>query len=178
MAIRMKTGLLERILTRRYGPPISCIRGGLPAKSWNHARPDDEALLYTGMNWKTRLGIRFAQLQDIYGDTLGGFMVTNTLKVAVLAPHRIYGVWRMDELQMQPEVQHALIMDPSIDYFMDEDNVLFYGIKRGHLYVFDSETDELDSLGQIEPALETLMAELESARDDVRRQFEEPTGIE
>jgi hypothetical protein len=69
---------------------------------------------------------------------------------------------------MQPDVQHAIARDPAIDYFMDEANVLFYGIKAGELYVFDSETDELDSLGPIEPALETLMDELESARKDIR----------
>ncbi len=48
---------------------------------------------------------------------------------------------------------------------MDEHNVLFYGIKKGQLFVFDAETDELDSLGPIESALETVMDELEAARE-------------
>lgn len=159
----MKTGLLERILTRRYGLPISCIRRGIAAKSWSYAQPDDEALLYMGMKWNTRLGIRFSSLEEIYGDVLGGYLVKNTLKVAALAPRKIYGVWRMDEFQLQPEVRHALTMDPAINYFMDQDNVFFYGIKKGRLYVFDSETDELDSLGPIEPAVETLLDQLEAA---------------
>ena len=58
--------------------------------------------------------------------------------------------------------------DSAIDFFMDAYNVYFYGIKRGELYVFDAETDELDSLGPIESALETVMDELESAWKDVR----------
>jgi len=89
-------------------------------------------------------------------------------KAAVLLPRKVYGLWNIDELRTQPEVQQALVSDPAIEYFMEAYNVYFYGIKAGHLYVFDAETDELDSLGPIEPALETLMDELESVRKEIR----------
>jgi hypothetical protein len=42
-----------------------------------------------------------------------------------------------------------------------------YGIKAGHLYVFDAETDELDPLGPVEHALETVMDEYESAKAEI-----------
>ena len=71
----------------------------------------------------------------------------NSLKAAILLPRRIYGVWNIDDLRMQPEVQYAAARDPGIEYFMEAYNVYFYGIKAGHLYVFDAETDELDPLG-------------------------------
>jgi hypothetical protein len=50
---------------------------------------------------------------------------------------------------------------------MEAYNVYFCGIKGGELYVFDAETDELDSLGPIEPALETIMDEFEAAREGI-----------
>jgi len=164
----MRTGLLETVMTRRYGPPINAIVDGLPAKGWHPDDVDYDTVLYTGMKWHGWLGTRFASLKEIYGNAIGGFLMKNTLKIAVLAPREIYGLWNIDDLRMQPEVQHALTMDPAIDYFMDEDNVFFYGIKKGELYVYDSETDELDSLGPIEQALETVLDELEAARRDVR----------
>jgi hypothetical protein len=160
----MKTGILERILIRRYGQPVSCIRDGMAAKRWNSGDPDREASLYFGMRWHGRLGLRFAALRDIYGDSFGGVLIKNILRVAILAPRQLFAVWNIDELQMQPAVQHAIVKDPAIDFFMDEANVLFYGIKAGKLYAFDSETDELECLGPCEPALESLMDELESAR--------------
>jgi hypothetical protein len=42
---------------------------------------------------------------------------------------------------------------------MEDSNVWFYGMKKGDLYVFDAEFDELDSLGPIEPALDKTMDE-------------------
>ncbi|MBI5569738.1 MAG: hypothetical protein HY914_07320 [Desulfomonile tiedjei] len=120
------------------------------------------------MKWTKPWDSRFASLQGIYGDIFGGFLIKNTLKAAVLLPKKVYGLWNIDELRMQPAVQHAIVRDPRVDYFMDEDNVLFYGVKGGELYVFDAETDELDSLGPIEPALETLMDEWESIRTEDR----------
>jgi hypothetical protein len=58
-------------------------------------------------------------------------------------------------------------MDPAIDYFMDQYNVYYYGIKRGELYAFDSATDELDSLGPVESAVQTLLDDIEDALKDV-----------
>ena len=165
----MKTGLLERIFTLRYGQPVTCIRDGMAARCWNIEEPTDEALLYVGMTWQGERSLRFASLRDIYGDALGGILINNCLKAAILVPRRLFAVWNIDELRMQPEVQHALVRDPGIEYFMEEDNVLFYGVKGGDLYVFDTQTDELDRLGPVERALETLMNEIEAAWKDLAR---------
>jgi hypothetical protein len=164
----MKAGLLERILTRRHGQPVTSLKDGLVARTWNTGHPDEEAVLYVGMEWSGILGIRFASLGEVYGDAFGGFIVGDSLRAALLLPDKVYALWSIEDLRIQPEVQQALLMDPTIDYFMDRHNVLFYGIKGGQLYVFDAETDELDSLGLVEPALEALMDELESARQYVR----------
>lgn len=165
----MKTGLLEIVLTRRYGKPAISMDEGLPARCWNLDDPDHSSALYVGMKWIKPWDSRFASLKGIYGDVFGGFLIKNTLKVAVLVPRKVYGLWNIDELRMQPEVQHALVRDPAIDYFMDEHNVLFYGVKGELLYVFDAETDELDSLGPIEVALDNLMDEWESVLDENRK---------
>ncbi len=164
----MKTGLLENVLIRRYGKPVPSIRRGLPARCWNPDEFDYASVLYLGMKWQSEVGARFSSLKEVYGDACGGFLIKNTLKVAILLPREVYGLWNIDELRMQPEVQHAQTIDPGIDFFMDANNMFFYGIKAGHLYVFDSETDELDPLGPIESALENLMEEFESAREEVR----------
>jgi hypothetical protein len=165
---RMSAGLLEKILIRRYGQPNLILRRGMIAKSWKTPYPEDESLLYMGMKWKGELAARFGSLQDIYGDACGGYLLKNILKVAVLISKDIYGLWNVDELRAQPDVHHAVAKDPSVDYFMDEVNVRFFGIKKGQLYVFDAEFDELYSLGPIEPALHALMDQWEAAGRDVR----------
>ena len=153
----MKLGILERVLIRRYGQPRLCIADGLIAKSWNSEPPHEHALLYVGMKWQGYLGARFASLKEIYGDALGGYLHKNALKVASLLPRDIYGIWNIDELRSLPAVQHALILDPAIDYFMDAANVWYYGHKAGELWVYDTTFDELDCLGPIEPAIEELI---------------------
>jgi hypothetical protein len=164
----MKAGLLESILSRRHGQPVTALGDGMVTRRWNTGHPDREALLYVGMKWSGISGTRFASLKEIYGDAFGGFLIGDTLRAALLSPRKVYALWNIDDLRMQPEVQHALARDPAIDFFMDAYNVYFYGIKRGQLYVFDAETDELDSLGPIEPALEKVMDELESTWKDDR----------
>ena len=163
----MKTGILERILIRRFGEPVVAIMDGLHAHCWNPDEFDYATCLYMGMKWEGLPGLRFGPLKEIYGNAFGGYLIKNTLKAAILHPREIYGIWNIDDLRMQPEVQHALVRDPAIDYFMEASNVWFYGIKAGDLYVFDAEMDELDLLGPIEPALEILMDEWEAAGQDL-----------
>jgi hypothetical protein len=164
----MNAGILERILTRRYGQPVHCIRNGMAARSWNSDDPQSEALLYVGMKWNGPLSARFSSLRAIYGDSAGGFLDGDSLRAALLWPRSVHALWYIDDLRAQPEVRQALLKDPGIDYFMDSNNVYFYGVKAGNLYVFDALNDELDPLGPIEQALETIMDELESVKDEVR----------
>jgi len=137
---------------------------GFPARCWNLNDPDYSSALYMGMKWTKPWDFRFASLQEIYGDVFGGFLIKNTLKAAILLPRNVYGLWNIEDLRVQPQVRHALARDPSIEFFMDAYMVYFYRVKAGQLYMFDAETDELDSLGPIEPALETIMDEFEDAR--------------
>jgi len=139
----------------------------MAAKCWNTHQPEDEAVLYVGMQWRGILGARFASLKEIYGDSFGGFLMGDSLRAALLFPKKVYALWNIDDFRMQPEVQHAQAMDPGIDFFMDSYNVWYYGVKAGSLYVFDAETDELDWLGPIEHALRSRLDEIESARRDV-----------
>ena len=90
------------------------------------------------MNWAKPWNSRFAPLRGIYGDIFGGFLIKNTLKAAILLPRKVYGLWNIDELQIQHQVQQALAKDPEIEFFMDAYMVYFYGIKGGRLYVFDA----------------------------------------
>ena len=114
---RMGTGLLERILVRRYGQPIMSSRRGLNARCWNPDDFDYASVLYIGMKWGSRLGTRFGSLKKIYGDAFGGFLIKNLLKVTMLLPRKIDGVWSMGDFQLLPPVRKALaIVLPSIFY--------------------------------------------------------------
>lgn len=162
----MGIGLFERILTRRYGQPSPRVHDGLMSKCWNEGDQDREARLYFGMKWHGLAGLRFAPLREIYGNSYGGVLIKDTLKAAVLLPRQLFAVWNIDELRSLPAVQHAVLRDPGIHYFMDQHNVLYYGVKAGQLYVFDTVIDELDPLGPVDQAIETLMDEWEAVCDE------------
>ena len=147
------------MLIRRYGKPIDTIMDNLHARCWNPDEWDYASALYMGMNWNSLPGLRFRSLKEIYGNATGGYLIKSTLKIADLLPRKIYGIWNIDNLRAQPDVERALVIDPTVDYFMDEDNRLFYGVKQGGLYVYDAEMDELDLLGPVEPALEEVFDE-------------------
>ena len=96
---------------------------------------------------------------------MGGFLVgiPSCAKVAMFSPPQMFGLYQiLDELQARPEVRHANSLDPHIRFFMDSANVWFYGIRDGDLLVYDSVTHELDSLGNVGPALQGLLMEWES----------------
>ena len=158
----MKAGVLERVLTRRYGKPVTSILDGMGARVWNPGDDDYEAVLYLGMKWSGIASLRYASLRDIYGDSFGGVLINNTLKAALLSPRSLFHVRNIEELRMVPAIHYAVVRDPRIDYFMHRDNVLYFGIKNGELYVFDTVTDELDPLGPVEQALETMLDEWEA----------------
>jgi hypothetical protein len=163
----MNKGLLERILTRRYGQPVTSLEGGLVQQGWNANEPDNSCTLYVGMKWNTLSGLRFGSLKGIYGNAFGGFLARDVLTVAVVGPREVPGLLPLDEFRMLAPVQYASTLDPAIDFFMDAAGIWYYGIKKGELWVFDTERDELDCLGKIEPALETLLDDWEEAGEDL-----------
>ncbi len=155
-----ETGILERILTRRYGKPMDIIRQGLPARGWNPDKWSYKSALYMGMRWNSLPGLHFRPLRAIYGESIGGYLVRDTMRAAILLPIYKSDLWNIDELRMHPAVQRAIVLDPTIDYFMEENNMQFYGVKGGQLYVYDVEYDDLELLGPVEPALEKVFNEL------------------
>jgi hypothetical protein len=161
----MSNGIIERILYRRYGQPTPSIESPFIKFTWNTDNPDDECILYMHMK-SNRKGHPYPSVKEIYGDAIGGFLIGDSLKIATLSAEKIWGLPHIDKLRTLDAVQHASIIDPRVDYFMDAANVWYYGVKRGELYVFDSTFDELDSLGPIEPALEKLMDDWEEAGND------------
>lgn len=161
-----ETGILERILIRRYGRPMDFIDWGLPARGWNPDKWSYRSALYMGMKWNSLPGLHFRSLRAIYGDSIGGSLVRDTMRAALLLPVYKSGRRNIYELRMEPPVQRATVLDPAVDYFMDEDNREFYGVKRGQLYVYDVEYDDLECLGPVEPALEKVFNELADIYDE------------
>jgi hypothetical protein len=163
----MNTGIIEKILYRRYGQPTPSIENPFIKFTWNTDNPDDECILYMHMKSRQK-GRPHPSIKEIYGDAIGGFLIGDSLKIASLSTEKIWGLPHIDKLRTLQVIEHSAVMDPQVDYFMDAANVWYYGVKRGDLYVFDTTFDELDSLGPIEAALETLMDEWESSRQRVR----------
>lgn len=152
----MKKGILERMLIKRYGQPYNAIEHGMHAHCWNLHKDDFHTCLYQGMNWRSLNGLRFKSLREIYGSSIGGYLLRHGLRVVNLTEYDIPGIWNIDEFRIQPNVQHAYILDPKIDYFMDQDNYNYYGIKGDDLYEYNSEYEEVTLLGPIEPAIEEV----------------------
>lgn len=157
VSLHIEPGILEKVLIRRYGSPVLCIRGGLAAKSWNAYKQRDEAVLYVGMKWQGILGAHYSSLKEIYGNTFGGFLVGDSLRTALLTDREVWALWNIEELRALPAVKHAQVLNPAIDYFMDAANVWYYGHCAGELWEYDTEFDELNCLGPIASSIEELI---------------------
>ncbi len=150
------SGLLESLLRRRYGAPAVTERDGVLQLSWGDGVQAPSSVLYKASNGPV-IAISH-ELQEVYGDCLGGSLLGGMLRVALVVG-TTFGLYGLNELQRQPEVQRARTIDSEVEFFMDASNVWFYGAKAGMLYVYDSETGELDRLGVIGVELERLLAE-------------------
>ncbi len=159
-------GLLETILTRRYGAPQAAVREGHRVRVWNAESPDDSSHLYWGMDWNSATLAKYEAYRELYGDAFGGLLVGDSLKVATLAGVRVYGTYVLEDLQDQPEIRLALGIEPGLSFFMDAANVWYYALKGTSLYAWDSEFDELDELGPVKPEIERLIAEWEETNSN------------
>lgn len=157
------TGLLEAILRRRYGEPNIVVGDFLIEYRWNEALLDRETTLYKKVSPQITSSARFQALVPVYGDVLGGFFRANVLKVAMLDGPKVFGLYRIEDLQARPEVQHANSLDPTLCFFMDSANVWYYAVKGNELFAYDSQFDELDSLGEIASGLDQLLTAWERA---------------
>lgn len=165
----MKSGLLERILTKLHGSPEKGDSKDAPSLLW---KPDDweySALLYKGMTWDREARVRFGPLQEIYGDAIGGDLMGGALRLALLEDKYLYSLFPIDLIWDCDGVQGAREIDPNVCYFMHEEDLLYYGVKDGRLYVYDEEKDDLTDLGPLEPALERLASTLEYRTEPARR---------
>jgi len=158
------TGLVEVVLAERYGAPTIVPGTEFLEYRWNEKSEPFHCVLYKTIadirSWDAEPRV----LEKIYGDALGGFLLLDSLKLAMLAGPPVYGLYGIDELRGQPEVLAAKRLDPDIEFFMDAANVWFYGIRdKGQLYVYDSETAELTELGPLGQAFRQLLQQWHEA---------------
>lgn len=157
-------GIVEDVLTECYGHP-RIVRGTrLLEYRWNEHSEASTCLLYKAIfPGSASDGGELGGIGEIYGDVMGGFLLSDSLKLAMVAGPAVYGLYALDELRMQPEIKDANRLAPDVEFFMDAANVWFYGAKEGELYVYDSETSELTRLGPLGQAIRGLLQQWEQA---------------
>jgi hypothetical protein len=158
------SGVLEQVLTRRYGAPI--VQANTECKNlvWNATEEGRKCVLCKPLEWTTSLRSNCGSLEAIYGKAIGGHLLGDALRVALLSNHGTFSLYSIEELNGQPEVQRANQLSPQTRFFMDAANVWFYGIENDKLIVYDAETDEIDNLGPVDAALDQLLDEWETAK--------------
>ena len=151
-------GIIETVLTHRFGPPVIGTYEGIGARIWN---PHDEArrcTLLVGAQWDTGLAKQHRHLQELYGNSSGGFVLGNMLKLSSLTQSPVWGVHAITEFQACPAVRRALVVGPKVDYCMDSANVWFYGYQAGSLYCYDVDNDDAENLGEAEAAMDVILS--------------------
>ena len=154
-------GTIEKILRERYGDPVVVPMTSGAEYRWNQQNESWRCVLYKAADLLTSTTLVSGPLRRIYGDIVGGSLLLDSLKVATIRQTDIYGLYTLGDLSMQPEVADAKRIDSAIEFFMDASNVWFYGVKENELYVYDSGTCKLDTLGPIEEAVSQLLEEWE-----------------
>jgi hypothetical protein len=158
-----QTGLLEKVLTCRYGAPECEPNNGMIAKYWR--RGDAHAsILYFDSNSEKHAQAEVTVHSVLYGDCCGGKLIGGALKIATLRDCNVWDLYNLCELSRQPEVLRARTLLVDVEYFMDAANVWFYGHRNGHLYVYDSAADEVYELGTLEHALSIILDEWEAVK--------------
>ncbi|MDI1432067.1 hypothetical protein [Polyangium sorediatum] len=157
-----ESGILERVLVRRYGQPDETYKEGMRAKIWAGGTASVSVLYYSA-DWTRPPASEFRVHQQIYGACCGGTLVDSSLKVAMPSWETPFYLYSLHGLGERMEVKHAMALDPELSFFMDASNVCYYGHKHGRLFVYDTTFDELYERGDIESALEEIIAEWEAA---------------
>lgn len=155
-------GLVEEVLAERYGAPTIFADSQFLQYRWNEQIESLTCVLYKAARGSTHDG-SLGVFGQVYGDAMGGFLLNESLKLAMLACPPVYGLYSVAELRLQPEVRDANQLDHEIQFFMDAANVWFYGFKEGDLYVYDSEVSELTRLGSFSHALRGVLQQWEQA---------------
>jgi hypothetical protein len=145
--------MLIDLLTKRYGPGQSGSSNEGLYVEWNGSYERKKCRMYLGMRWHAASRQQYGQLEPIYGEARGGFILLNAFNIEVLQGIIPWGLAHIGELQSRLQLQREANTD-RIQYFMHSANVWYYGTAQGQLYVFDAETVELECLG---PTAEALM---------------------
>jgi hypothetical protein len=156
-------GILEQVLCRRYGDPSVDCYGDALLYRWAFLEERLHSVLYKFSASTPESSVLATPLQEVYGDFLGGSLLGGSLKVAMWGGPDVFGLYRLDELQARPVVRRASHYESSLCFFMDAANVWYYAVKNEHLYVLDTDTDEIDCLGATGTALHGLLTEWEQA---------------
>lgn len=159
--MRENTSVLAAVLNGRYGEPSVVTEPDWVQYRWCVGTLRSRSVLYKARWSRPTVLDRYPELKQIYGEFHGGLLIEGALKIALLTPDEIFGLYRLNDLHTQPEVTRALTINPSVCFFMDSANVWFYGVTQTEMYVYDSMTGELVSLGEVVGALQTLLAEWE-----------------
>ncbi len=154
---------IESVLKDRYGDPTIAPGADFLEYRWNEHDEKLTCLLYKALATSSAGNVKLRALGPVYGDALGGFLLLDSLRLAMLAGPPVYGLYAIDELWAQPEVSDANRLNREIQFFMDAANVWFYGMKEGELYVYDSEAAELMRLGPFDLAIRELLEQWEQA---------------
>jgi len=157
------SGIMEEILTQRYGAPSVVATDELREYRWNQDNEPLSCVLYKALSPSAIRRPDTDVCSRIYGDVLGGFLYLDSLRLAMRAGPVVYGLYDIQSLWSQPEVRDANRMDPAIRFFMDAANVWFYGIKGDDVYVYDAEMAELTRLGVVVEAFQRVLDEWEES---------------
>lgn len=160
-------GILPAVLTKLYGWPHVIESSPWIEHRWNERRFENCCILYEPMPQDAIATSNATGLEELYGDSIGGFLVGDSLKIATRCDLKIWGLYRIVELRNHPAVLHAQLQDSNISYFMDAANTWYYGVKAGDLWVYDTAGDELDCLGEISCGLQTLIQQWDAASPEV-----------
>lgn len=156
--------MIHEVVARRFGSPSVVETIDFIEHRWNEHEPDRKCVLLMDDLRPELARSAFApEIADVYGHVVGGFLVGTSMKIATLTSKKVYGLYRIGDLQELPIVRYAAHLDPEIHFFMDSANVWYYGVKAGHLFCFDRATSELDDLGDFAVAMEELMGSWEEA---------------
>ena len=156
-------GLVEELLNERYGAPKIVYTTHLLEYQWNDEIESHRCRLYKIAASERSSNTKWGVFEHVYGDTLGGFLLHDSLRLAMLTGPSVYGLYLLNELQSQPEIMDAMQLNPNIHFFMDAANVWYYGLIKDKMFVYDSETKELYCLGSLKHAFLDLIQQWEQA---------------
>ncbi|TCO60984.1 hypothetical protein [Actinocrispum wychmicini] len=149
-------GLVASVLTDLFGPPEpGSDADSLAWTTWRSNDPDHRSRLYR----RTGPTDLPDALLACYGDFGGGFLIGSSIKMATIDSQDVHGLYRFDELAIQPELSDVRVQRPELHFFLDAANVWFYGIEGDTLVAFDADLDEITDLGDPAAALPDLLTE-------------------